>query len=113
MQGSYLESAQEYLRIAAQMRPPTQQGYQLSAVKAFWGYLSDKLGIPVADLNRESAVTALKNKNVDENVIDDFLAVIDQSEFARFAPSGGSETRSELYNKAEATMSRLEKLIKR
>ena len=35
MQGSYLESAQEYLRIAAQMRPPTQQGYQLSAVKAF------------------------------------------------------------------------------
>ena len=35
MQGHYLESAQEYLRIAAQMRPPTQQGYQLSAVKAF------------------------------------------------------------------------------
>lgn len=35
MQGHYLESAQEYLKIAAQMRPPTQQGYQLSAVKAF------------------------------------------------------------------------------
>lgn len=34
-QGYYSESAQEYLRIAAQMRPPTQQGYQLSAVKAF------------------------------------------------------------------------------
>ena len=35
MQGYYRESAQEYLRIAAQMRPPTQQGYQLSAIKAF------------------------------------------------------------------------------
>jgi hypothetical protein len=35
IQGYYPESAQEYLRIAAQMRPPTQQGYQLSAIKAF------------------------------------------------------------------------------
>ncbi len=34
-QGHYQESAHEYLRLAAQMRPPTQQGYQLSAVKAF------------------------------------------------------------------------------
>jgi len=34
MQGYYPESAHEYLRIAAQMRPPTQQGYQLSAIKA-------------------------------------------------------------------------------
>lgn len=33
--GHYLEAAHEYLQIAAQMRPPTQQGYQLSAIKAF------------------------------------------------------------------------------
>ena len=75
--------------------------------------MSDKLGIPVADLNRDSAVQKLQDKNVDQKIIDDFVEVVDQCEFARYAPVGGAEARSELYSKAEATMSRLEKQIKR
>jgi outer membrane PBP1 activator LpoA protein len=35
MKGDYRQAAQEYLRIAAQTTPPTQQGHQLSAIKAF------------------------------------------------------------------------------
>jgi hypothetical protein len=34
-QGRYQEAAHEYLRIAAQMPPPAQQGHQLSAIKNF------------------------------------------------------------------------------
>ena len=34
-QGYYLKAAQKYLEIAAQSIPPTQQHYQLSAIKAF------------------------------------------------------------------------------
>ncbi len=34
-QGDYKKAAQTYLQIAAQTNPPTQQGYQLSAIKAF------------------------------------------------------------------------------
>lgn len=95
------------------MKQNNNEAFHESILKAFWGYLSDKLGIPVADLNRDSAVASLKNKNVDENVIDDFVEVVDQCEFARYAPVGGAEARSELYSKAESTMSRLEKQIKR
>ncbi len=95
------------------MKQNNNEAFHESILKAFWGYLSDKLSIPVADLNRDSAVSGLKGKNVEQNIIDDFVEVVDQCEFARYAPVGGAEARSELYNKAESTMSRLEKQIKR
>ena len=107
-------AAKKRLKAAASfMKQNNNEAFHESILKAFWGYLSDKLGIPVADLNRDSAVVALQEKNVEQNIIDYFVEVVDQCEFARFAPSGGSEARSELYHKAESTMSRLEKQIKR
>jgi len=106
--------AQKRLKAAASyMKKNNNEAFHESILKAFWGYLSDKLGIPVADLNRDSAMVALQERNVEQTIIDDFVEVVDQCEFARYAPSGGSEARSELYHKAESTMSRLEKQIKR
>ncbi|RIH64807.1 protein BatD [Mariniphaga sediminis] len=95
------------------MKKNQDEAFHEAILKAFWGYLSDKLGIPVANLNRESAVDKLNEKNAEQNLIDDFVEIIEQCEFARYAPSGGSEARSELYKKAVSTMSRLEKQIKR
>ncbi len=98
---------------AGYMKQNNNEAFHESILKAFWGYLSDKLGIPVADLNRDYAVARLKDKNVEQQTIDDFVEVVDQCEFARYAPTGGAEARSELYHKAESTMSRFEKQIKR
>lgn len=95
------------------MKQNNNEAFHEAILKAFWGYLSDKLGIPVADLNRDSAVTGLKERNVSEETINDFIEVVDQCEFARYAPVGGAEARSELYKKAELTISRFEKQIKR
>lgn len=95
------------------MKQNNNEAFHESILKAFWGYFSDKLGIPVAELNRDTAVAGLQNKNVDQTIIDDFVSVVDQCEFARYAPSGGSEARNELYKKAEKTISLMEKQIKR
>ena len=95
------------------MKQNNNEAFYEAILKAFWGYLSDKLGIPVADLNRDTAVSKLKEKNVADEVINNFTEVVDLCEFARYAPAGGSEARSELYKKAEATISRFEKQIKR
>ncbi len=95
------------------MRQNNNEAFHEAILKAFRGYLSDKLGIAVANLNRETAVENLTNKKVDGSVISDFIEIMDQCEYARYAPSGGSEARSELYKKAEQTMGRLEKQIKR
>jgi hypothetical protein len=106
--------AAKRLRTAAGfMKQNQDEAFHEAILKAFWGYLSDKLGIPVANLNRESAVNALKEKRVEDTLINDFVEIIEQCEFARYSPSGGSEARVELYRKAASTMSRLEKKIKR
>ncbi len=95
------------------MKQNNDEAFHESILKSFWGYLSDKLGIPVANLSRESALEGLQNRNVEEELVSQFVEIIEQCEFARFAPSGGSEARHELYKKAVETMSRLEKQIKR
>ncbi len=98
---------------AAYMKQNNNEAFHEAILKAFWGYLSDKLGIPVADLSRDAAISRLNEKGVAEEVINDFVDVVEQCEFARYAPTGGSEARHELYKKAESTMGRMEKQIKR
>lgn len=106
--------AKKRLKAAAGfMKKNNNEAFYDEILKAFLGYLSDKLGIPVADLNRESAVLKLQERNVKQEVIDDYNEVIEQCEFAKYAPAKGSEARNELYKKAESTMSRFEKQIKK
>ncbi|NQU53585.1 MAG: protein BatD, partial [Bacteroidetes bacterium] len=106
--------AKKRLKAAAGfMKNNNNEAFHDEILKAFLGYLSDKLGIPVAELNRESAVAKLQERNVTQEVIDDYIEVIEHCEFARYAPAGGSEARGELYKKAESTMSRFEKQIKK
>lgn len=95
------------------MKSNQNEAFYEAILRAFWGYLSDKLAIPVAKLNRENAVSILQQRNVDESLIKDLTDVIDQAEFARYAPANGSAARSEFYNKAVSTMSRLEKQIRK
>ena len=75
--------------------------------------LSDKLSIPLANLKRETAIEGLQSKNVPENLISELLQVVDQCEYARFAPAGGNKAMKEVYESAENVISKMEKQIKR
>ena len=69
-------------------------------LKALWGYLSDKLNIPVSELNRNSAVNALTDKGIAEEEINKLASVIDKCEYARFAPSSSAEEAEKIYDEA-------------
>jgi hypothetical protein len=106
--------ARKHLKTAAEFLKKQQpEAFYDSILKAIWGYLSDKLSIPVADLKRESAIGALESRNIEPSLIRDFIGVIDQCEFERFAPSGGNVEMHDMYAKAEDMISSLEKQIKR
>lgn len=106
--------AQKRLREAAgYMKNSQDEQFYESILKAFWGYLSDKLGIPLATLNRDAAVEELQNRSVESSLADGLARIIEQCEFARYSPSGGSAARLELYNQAIEVMSNLERQIKR
>ncbi len=81
-------------------------------VKGLWGYLGDKLTIPVADISREKAKIEFDNLDIDDELQDNFFEVIDNCEFARYAPVSEGEQMNEDYQKAVNLISKLEQKIK-
>ncbi|MDB5141901.1 MAG: protein BatD [Mucilaginibacter sp.] len=57
--------------------------------RGLYGYLSDKLDIPFADLNKENITGRLKAKSVSDPVIQQLNDTMDSCEMARFAPVSG------------------------
>jgi hypothetical protein len=88
-----------------------EQFYE-SVIKALWGYLSDKLSIPVADLNREKASNSLLQKGINQEVVSELMRIIDDCEFARYAPAAFSGTMNDIYDGAAKVMGIFEKQIK-
>lgn len=88
-----------------------EQFYE-AVIKALWGYLSDKLSIPVAELNREKASESLLLRGVDQEVVAELMKIIDDCEFARYAPAAFSGTMVEVYDGAAKVMGIFEKQIK-
>jgi len=88
----------------------TEKFYE-AVTRAFWGYLSDKMTIPFAELNMERAAAELVSHKASESVITRFIQILDTCEFARFAPGGGNEKMNEIYDEACDVMSQMEKEI--
>jgi len=86
--------------------------FYTETLKALWGYLSDKLIIPVSELNRDRITEVLKKNNIEQEVINSFLQLIDTCEFAKFAPSKNSEHNEEVYKNAEEIIGKLEQKLK-
>jgi len=63
----------------------TQTFYE-AVFKGLYGYLSDKLNISYADLDRDKITTALRAKSAKEETIGELLDTLDLCEMARYAP---------------------------
>lgn len=87
-------------------------GFYEEMLKALWGYLSDKLAIPVSDLSKERASELLSLRGANQETIDGLMQIIEECEFARYAPSGQGEEKSGRFNQAIELISMLEQLKK-
>jgi hypothetical protein len=81
-------------------------------LKALWGYMSDKLSIPVSDLSRQKINEETANRNIDAGSIQKFLEIIDTCEFARYSPSEGVSQMDAVYADAIQVMSKIEQQMK-
>ncbi len=80
--------------------------------QALWGYLSDKFNIPLAELSLETVRERLTIKSVKPDIIDDFINLLDQCEFARFAPGDKFHEMDQLYGRGLDLIMRIEKELK-
>lgn len=79
--------------------------------RALWGFISDKLQIPIFDLSKETATAALIKKNVAENLVAQFSETVDSCEFARFG-GGMAESNEMIYKKGIEVITELENAIR-
>lgn len=81
-------------------------------LKALWGYLSDKLTIPVAELTMEKAGSELRKHTIEDAVINDLSSIINHCEYARYAPTKDDMSIEDIYNKSAKIILTLEKKLK-
>jgi hypothetical protein len=79
-------------------------------LKAIWGYLSDKLNIPVSELTRSNAIATLREKGMGDESIDDLVKILDVCEFARFAPSSTGSEAEKIYDDSSKFIRSVENL---
>ena len=80
--------------------------------QALWGYISDKLNISRSQLSMESVKEIMLSKEVPEDIVNEFIDLLNNCEFARFAPGDPSKKMDELYQKGIELITKAEKLLK-
>lgn len=73
--------------------------------KALWGFVSDKLAIPMSELSRNTVEESLRDRSVSETLIQEFLSLIDLCEMARYAPQAAGADMKTVYKRASAFIS--------
>jgi len=98
---------------AAYLKENRQEAFYDEILKAVWGYLSDKLNIPVAALTKDNVEANLTTYGAADSLIADFRAILDTAEFARFAPSQGSGAMDTLYENTVKAIDLMENTVKK
>lgn len=102
------------LKVAKQkMEAKDKAGFYDELLKAIWGYLSDKLTMPVSELSKENISTELAAHQVSEALIGECTTLLNECEFARYAPSLSATSEEGIYNRTAELMNNLENEIKK
>ena len=81
-------------------------------MRALLGYFGDKLSIPVAELSKDNIEAELKRRDVPEEPVKQVIGLLDDCEFARYAPGDDSGRMDRLYDQAAAVIGQIENTIK-
>lgn len=81
-------------------------------LKALWGYISDKLSIPVSQLSKDNIEQELSRYGVNEELVKAFINVLNDCEFARYAPGDENEAMDKVYTASIEIISKMENIIK-
>lgn len=81
-------------------------------LKALWGYMSDKLNMPVSQLSKDNIEAELAGHGVASELIQDFIAALNECELARYAPGNENEAMDKVYAASVEVISKMENSIK-
>ena len=101
------------LRLANKLMAENKQSeFYDEVLRALWGYVGDKLNMPVEQLSKENISGRLADKMVDQETIDKFITAIDECEFERYAPGDPAGNMNKTYDSAMTAIMKIEEAMK-
>lgn len=100
-------------KAAAAMRSNDTDKFYDELLTALWGYLGDKLKMPTSELLRDNVRQVLTEHGVSDPLIDNFIGMIDEAEFAKYSSAASGETLNSVYDKSARLINELEKEFKK
>ena len=82
-------------------------------LRALWGYVGDKLNIPVEQLSHDNISQRLSERNVGEDTVSQFIGALDECEFERYAPGDPKGNMNKVYDKAINAIEKIESTMKK
>lgn len=105
--------ARKRLRIVKKlMSQNDSEKFYEELLRAVWGYLSDKLSIPVSQLSRDNIQNELTQYGANQDLTNNVINLIDDCEMARYASQSSSSLQS-VYDKATDIINNLENVKKK
>jgi len=101
--------AKKYLS-EAQKQINNKEPFYIALEKAMHNFLKAKLSIETSDMSKDKISEILLSKSANQETISDFIALTENFELARYAPST-SVTIQQDYDKAVEIISNLEKQL--
>ena len=95
------------------MHQHKQSDFYDEVLKALYGYTADRLNIPQEHLNKDNVQQLLLQKGVTADITDQYLDVLNDCEFARYAPGDPNATMDSIYQKAASLIGLIENNIKK
>ncbi len=105
--------AKKRLKLASvQLKTGDSNAFYKAVLEALWGYLSDKLGIPLSGLSRDNVAQNLRDKGIDDDMVGEMISLIDNCEFAQYAPLGSAGNMDDIYKEAVKMITKMENKVK-
>lgn len=82
-------------------------------MRATWSYLSDKLSIPISELNKENVVSVLTSKDIERSVVDELIDLLNSCDYAIYAPDSGQKEMGNLYERSIEIISKIDEQFKK
>ena len=102
------------LRKSAQLMKAGEQGkFYDEVLRALWGYVGDKLNMPVEQLSRENIEENLRAREVDDDTVSLFLSALDECEFERYAPGDSAGNMNKTFDAAMKAIEQIESTMKK
>ena len=106
--------ATKRLKKAARLMADNKPGeFYDEVLRALWGYVGDKLNIPVEQLSHDNISQRLSERNVGEATISQFIGALDECEFERYAPGDPKGNMNKVYDKAIDAIEQIEATMKK